>query len=197
MFGCQSPKSTHEFLSQGLQLPRNLESGGFYDSFEYQYYVVIKNGQSEYLSGENLKPISISEIPPHGKVIVYVDSSTIWVVLRDLMRDLNKYNINGIHIAFNSDFDCGTAGGATFVIQSTPDSKSGNIYDLVIKSDGSIYDLVSETEYKSSELLIIGSKTEAILIRGTSNTTVSDIIELLDYLSQYPGGRNRCFLNIK
>lgn len=208
LWGCRTAPSrsfsTHEKLSRHLTLPRNLCYGGFYDAAECRFYVVLKNGRADCFKGRDLQPISISEIPRHRQVVVYVDASASWTVLRDLMRDLDECGINRINIAFNSDDGCGTVWGETFLVQFAADKEFDYVPEIVLQDDGSTMDVVSGAKYQSGDYrqLMIeqhGFMKMGGLIRGSQETTVGELLQLFDSLGciQHSRQSKGVFLDIR
>lgn len=194
----------HELLKSDLQLPMNLNYGRSYSFDDPPYYAAYRTGYFIFMMHNDqgmLEEISIEDIEASRNIIVYVDASENWAVLKDLFRDLNGRTFDQIHIAYDGDrdnFSTGTAKGGTFRIKSTEHINSDNIFDLVLLNNGTVLDLISDNEYPSIEQLMreIGYNIEAVLIRGATETTVGEIIHLFDSLNANDRNRDRTFLYI-
>ena len=206
---CQSNKrltllEQHDLLKADLQLPRNLFNGGSFSFSAPPYYATYRTDHFIFMKYSDqglLEEISLDDIEASRNIIVYVDVSENWIVLKDLFHDLNGRTFGQIHIAYDGDgdYEGGTARGGTFPIKSAKNIKSENIFDLVLFNNGTVLDLVSNNEYKSIDQLRmeVGYNIEMILIRGAAETTAGEIINLFDSLIINNRNRERTFLYIK
>jgi hypothetical protein len=186
--------TTHDMLSQNLNLPRNLDYGGFYCSNEYPFYAVYKHDHFIYLRGDDFEEIPVSQVFNSRKVITYLDASLNWIVLKDLFRELGAANLNRVHIAYNSDSDSGTEGGQTFPLGSSLNRNLDFSVDLQLMKDGSVLDkgtndLFPPNDYYHQLMpnILLGptSGRYAILISGSEDVSAGEIISVINTLSAF------------
>lgn len=113
--GCSpNHQSRFEKLIKEMDLP-TIEYGVFYSFSQGPELAVYKEDEWEYNEGESQ---SIDEFPPESRVICFIEATAHWTIVRDLLLELKKYDIDSVYMAFEHEEFADTEQGALLRVGS-------------------------------------------------------------------------------